>query len=112
MFERSNKSLNRVVVPTRPLRDGPAREAAAAGRAGPRPGGTRDPGYSISVTHHPAGRDRHDRADSRLVMTALACGQGAGHGGRFQLYAGTGARARWSWAREWIPSLRNTLFRW
>ena len=30
---------------------------------------------------------------------------------RFQLGAGSGARARWSWARERMPSLRNTLFR-
>jgi len=37
---------------------------------------------------------------------------GAGQGGRFQLCAGTGARARWSWARERMSSLRNTLFRW
>ncbi len=50
---------------------------------------------------------------TRVVwMTALARGQGVGHGGRFQLCAGSGARARWSWARERMPSLRKTLFRW
>ena len=47
-----------------------------------------------------------------LVVSKLARRQGAGHVGRFQLCAGTGARARWSWARERMLSLRNTLFRW
>jgi hypothetical protein len=40
-----------------------------------------------------SGRNRRDRTDSRLVMATLACGRGAGQGGRFQLCAGTGAKA-------------------
>jgi len=53
------------------------------------------PSWSITAPHGvSSGRDRCGRADSRLVDDPLACGRGAGHGGRFQLCAGTGARAR------------------
>ena len=69
------------------------------------------PAQAVRAVRGPGDR-RRGLPGHQDVAHAAGRQRRAGHGERFQLCAGTGARAWWSWARERMPSLRNTLFRW